>query len=101
MSRATRYSGVTGTLLEVDLTSSSWSTRSLDDQLYEQYLGGKSLAARLLWDEVPVGIDPLSAENVMVFTTGPLTGSGAPAGNCWSAAPGDERPTSVPSDGSS
>jgi aldehyde:ferredoxin oxidoreductase len=41
-------------------------------------LGGKGLGAWLLWTEQPAGVAPLSAENHMIFHTGPLTGTTAP-----------------------
>jgi aldehyde:ferredoxin oxidoreductase len=39
------------------------------------YIGGKGLAARYLYDLLPKGVDPLSPRNVLVFMTGPLTGT--------------------------
>jgi aldehyde:ferredoxin oxidoreductase len=39
------------------------------------YIGGKGLAARYLYDLLPIGVDPLSPENVLIFMTGPLTGT--------------------------
>ena len=41
-------------------------------------LGGKGLGAWLLYTEQPAGVDPLSPENLMIFHTGPLTGTTAP-----------------------
>ena len=41
-------------------------------------LGGKALAAKILWDELAPGIDPLGPDNIMVFLTGPLAGTNAP-----------------------
>jgi aldehyde:ferredoxin oxidoreductase len=76
---ATRYAGFSGKLLDVDLGARTWSERPLGDRLAELYLGGKALAARILWEELEPGIDPLSPANVVVVTPGPLTGSGAPA----------------------
>ncbi|MBI5498987.1 MAG: 4Fe-4S binding protein [Deltaproteobacteria bacterium] len=75
----TRYSGFAGRLLDVDLSARSQRDFPLTDRLLELYLGGKALGARILWDELQPGIDPLSPQNILVFTVGPLTGSGAPA----------------------
>ncbi len=44
-----------------------------------RYLGGKIMAARILADTLADGTDPLGPENVVVISTGPLTGSGAPS----------------------
>ncbi|MBN1770414.1 MAG: 4Fe-4S binding protein [Deltaproteobacteria bacterium] len=76
---ATRYAGFSGRLLDVDLGARTWREFPLGDRWAELYLGGKALAARILWEELEPGIDPLSAGNLLVLTVGPLTGSGAPA----------------------
>lgn len=76
---ATGFAGYAGRILDVDLASRTWGLYPVPDGAREQFLGGKALAARILWDLIEPGIDPLSPKNVMVFTTGPLTGSGAPA----------------------
>jgi aldehyde:ferredoxin oxidoreductase len=84
---AIRYAGYAGRILDVDLGARTSRLYPVPDATFEQFLGGKALAARILWDEIEPGIDPLSPRNVMVFTTGPLTGSGAPAAsrfNCSS-----------------
>src|SRR4030043_1009091 len=42
------------------------------------FLGGRGFAAKILWDKLKPGIDPLSPENKLVFVAGPLTGFGLP-----------------------
>jgi aldehyde:ferredoxin oxidoreductase len=74
----TRYSGYTGEILDIDLSSGKIGRYDVDDHDREMFIGGKSLAAKILWDNLPPGIDPLSEQNMLVMTTGPLTGSGAP-----------------------
>jgi aldehyde:ferredoxin oxidoreductase len=76
---ATAYGGFAGQVLYVDLGGETFRAEPLPDHLAEQYLGGKALAARLLWDLLEPGIDPLSPANALVVTAGPMTGSGAPA----------------------
>lgn len=76
---AITFAGYAGRILDVDLGRRTWGLYPVPEATFEQFLGGKALAARLLWDLIEPGIDALSPENVMVFTTGPLTGSGAPA----------------------
>ena len=41
----------------------------------EKFIGAKGLGAKLLIDMLPVKTDPLSEENILMFTTGPLTGT--------------------------
>ncbi len=61
-------------LLWVDLTSGQIDERQLGREVERHYLGGKGLAARVLFDEIRAGIDPLGPENVLIFSTGPMTG---------------------------
>jgi len=48
------------------------------------FIGGRGLGARLLWDLVGPDVDPLSTENVLIFTNGPLTGTGYQTSNRFS-----------------
>ncbi|HUV56127.1 MAG TPA: aldehyde ferredoxin oxidoreductase family protein [Dehalococcoidales bacterium] len=69
--------GWTGRILRVDLTRGEYSVEDLDPELAAKFLGGRGLAAKFLFDEVDPKIDPLSPENKLLFSTGPLCGSGA------------------------
>lgn len=71
--------GYTGRLLRVDLTKQTSRVEPLDPQLAEMYMGGRGLGARLLYDELAPGIDPLGPENKLFFLTGPLVGTLAPS----------------------
>jgi aldehyde:ferredoxin oxidoreductase len=64
--------GYTGKILRVDLSSATISKEDLPSYLIE-YIGGTGFAARLLFDEVARGVDPLSAANKCVIATGPLS----------------------------
>jgi aldehyde:ferredoxin oxidoreductase len=75
-----RY-GETGKCLEVDLSSGSIERVETDPQLTELHLGGEGTAAKILWDRVPPGIEPFSPDNVLVFSTGVLTGTPLPGAN--------------------
>ncbi|MCK5201592.1 MAG: aldehyde ferredoxin oxidoreductase family protein, partial [Spirochaetales bacterium] len=39
------------------------------------YLGSRGYAAKILYDNVGVDVEPLSPENYLIFSTGPFTGS--------------------------
>ena len=41
-------------------------------------MGGRGFAAKILWDRLKQGIDPLSPENLLIFAAGPLTAIGLP-----------------------
>ncbi|MEB3861665.1 MAG: aldehyde ferredoxin oxidoreductase family protein [Desulfurococcales archaeon] len=43
------------------------------------FLGGRGLAARILWEHLPVGADPLGPENLLIMAVGPLTGVTLPS----------------------
>ncbi|MHB8756790.1 MAG: aldehyde ferredoxin oxidoreductase family protein [Bacillota bacterium] len=70
-----RYQGYAGKYLEVDLTKGSIETIPLDEALVESYLGGNGIGVKFLWDRVPETVDPLSPENLLIFSTGPLNGT--------------------------
>jgi aldehyde:ferredoxin oxidoreductase len=60
------------------------STRVIDEyqvprQWEVDYLGGASLAARLLYDELLPALDPLSPDASLLFINGPLSGTAGPA----------------------
>ena len=67
--------GFYGRYLSIDLGKKKHSIGPIKDEVYETYLGGKGLASYLLSELNPPGIDPLSAENNLIFATGPLGGS--------------------------
>ena len=73
------WHGYTGKILDVDLTSAVVSEAELDRSLAEDYMGGKGFGAKILYDQLPPGCEPLSADNILVFATGPLTGTFAPS----------------------
>ncbi|MBM2831091.1 MAG: hypothetical protein HW414_143 [Dehalococcoidia bacterium] len=60
-------------LLEVDLSREKVEVHDFTG-VCRQYLGGRGLGAKLLWDRVPRGADPLGQENIAYFGVGPTTG---------------------------
>ncbi len=68
-----------GKILYIDLSSEQVRTRTLSADLITRFLGGRGINAKLLWDLVKPGIDPLSSENRLIFGTGVLTCTTAPA----------------------
>jgi aldehyde:ferredoxin oxidoreductase len=75
------FGGYMGQMLLVDLTHGTMDEIHPDEKLYRQYIGGYALAARLMWDWLPPGVDPLGPENILGFITGPLTGTPAIIGS--------------------
>jgi len=70
--------GYAGKLLRVDLTREKVSFESIKPEILREYMGGVGYGAKLLYDELPAGVDPFSPDNKLLFATGPLTGTAAP-----------------------
>lgn len=69
--------GYSGKFIQVNLTEESIRETTFDDDVLRQYLGGRGLAAKILWDELGENwekTDALAPENILLFLTGPLTG---------------------------
>ena len=81
MSRAKLFKGYTRKLARVDLTLKKVVIEEISNGLLLKYIGGAGLAARMLYDELEPGIDPLSHRNKIIFLTGPLAGTIAPTGS--------------------
>ncbi|MBN2543020.1 aldehyde dehydrogenase [bacterium] len=75
-----RY-GETGFSLEIDLSRGSIEKVETDSRLTELHLGGQGTAAKTLWERVPPEVEPLSPDNILVFSTGLLTGTPLPGAN--------------------
>ncbi|MBC7262028.1 MAG: aldehyde:ferredoxin oxidoreductase, partial [Chloroflexi bacterium] len=71
--------GYAGKFAVVNLDTGEVQIQSLDKRLALQYLGGRGFVARLLWEYIPEGTDPLGPANVLIFAVGPLTGTVAPS----------------------
>lgn len=70
--------GVTGRVLQVDLTNKSFGTFILEERVMKDFFGGLGLATRLLFDNVEPKTDPLSGKNALIIAPGLLVGSGLP-----------------------
>jgi len=72
--------GWMGTILRVDLTSGKIEREPLSEELRRNYVGGRGINVRILYDEVKPGTDGLSPENILIFGTGSITGTPFAAG---------------------
>jgi aldehyde:ferredoxin oxidoreductase len=70
--------GYHGRFLQVDLDTGRMAQMPIRETLYENFIGGATLAAALIYDHVEPGMDPLAPQSPLVFATGPLTGTQAP-----------------------
>ncbi|CCQ98424.1 Tungsten-containing aldehyde ferredoxin oxidoreductase [[Clostridium] ultunense Esp] len=61
----------------VDLNKREVSYREIDEELARKYIGGRGLGVKYVLDNGP-RVEALSAENILCFMTGPVTGSRSP-----------------------
>ncbi len=64
-------------VVHVSLASGQCVFEELDESFYRNYLGGLGLGVKILWDRIVPGSDPLGPDNILGFTTGTLTDTGA------------------------
>lgn len=76
--------GVHGKILVVDLSSHQYQVEELPEEVYRRYLGGYGLGAYYLYKHIPANCDPLGPDNILAFTPGLLTGTGAGFSGRWS-----------------
>lgn len=74
-----KWHGYAGKILDVDLSIGATDQHALDEALVKDYMGGKGFGAKVLFDQLPRQCAPLSPQNILVFATGPLTGTLAPS----------------------
>src|SRR5512139_3352906 len=71
--------GIMQPILTVNLTTGETSQLEIPLGWERDYLGGASLAARLLYEYLVPELDSLSPEAPLLFLNGPLTGTAGPA----------------------
>src|SRR4030042_3754926 len=75
-----KISGYVGKMLRVDLGSKKITEEKLGESTLKKWVGGAGLAAMYLYDEVPPGVEWSDPRNRLLWTTGPLAGSGVSGG---------------------
>ena len=78
--------GWNGSVLDINLGNGEIKTTALEMEMAQQFLGGRGLGGRLLWDLVGPEVAPLTPENVLIFAVGPLTGTGYQTSNRFSVS---------------
>lgn len=69
-----------GEVLRVNLTTGAITTEPLNMEDATKFIGGRGLGTKMLLDEGCATVDPLSADNKLIYITGPLTGTAVPTG---------------------
>jgi len=60
-------------MLNIDLSKREYWVEQISDNILEAVLGGRGLGVYLLWKNLKKDTDPLSPQNVLIFTVGPAT----------------------------
>jgi len=80
-------SGYAGKFIDIDLSNQAIKETKLRDEILEDYVGGRGLATKILWDRLGNKwdrVDPLGPDNLLLILTGPLTGYYPGARTCVS-----------------
>lgn len=61
--------------LDVDLNTGKVTESKLSDEFVANWIGGYGFGAKVLWDELEPGVDPLGPDNIFVWAIGPFPGT--------------------------
>jgi aldehyde:ferredoxin oxidoreductase len=70
--------GYVGKALKVNLSLGKWITEPLEFSLAKMYIGGYGVGGKVLYDNVAPWVGPFDPMNLLIFSTGPVTGTPAP-----------------------
>jgi len=68
-------------ILRINLTKREYNIEELSFDLIKEYIGGKGIGTKLLFDEIKPKVNPLGPDNKLIFVSGPLTGTFFPTSN--------------------
>jgi aldehyde:ferredoxin oxidoreductase len=71
--------GYAGKIGWVDLAEGTTRIDDLDEDMARKYIGGKAMGAYLLLRHLPPKTPPYDPGNILIFITGPLSGTNFPA----------------------
>jgi len=74
--------GYAGKILRVDLSTGT-ITRVPTSDYARRFLGGRGIAAKIYWDEVPPEVRAFDPANRLIFATGPVAGLKGISGSRW------------------
>jgi aldehyde:ferredoxin oxidoreductase len=62
----------TGKLVRLNLSQRKSQVEDVPEPLMKNFLGGRGVAVKYLYDELKPGVEPLGADNKLIFMMGPL-----------------------------
>ena len=71
--------GYNGKILRVDLDKKSYYIEQPDEIFYRTYWGGRGFGLYYMLKEMKPGLDPLSRDNLLIFSASVIVGNSAPA----------------------
>ncbi len=77
----TNFGGYMGKIGLLDLNTMELGEYPWTDEDRRKYIGGKAVASKIMYDTFNGTEDPLGEENIIVISTGPVTGLGGPSSN--------------------
>ena len=72
---ATPKGGNFGKVLEIDLSTQTYKTRTIPDEVYQQFVGARGLGAYFAVKEYKAGKNPLDEDAFVFVGPGPLAGT--------------------------
>ncbi|MDO8672079.1 MAG: aldehyde ferredoxin oxidoreductase N-terminal domain-containing protein, partial [Dehalococcoidia bacterium] len=73
--KETGETGYEGRVLRVDLSTGNITTETIDAATMRMFIGGTGLGAKILYDEVPPGVEWSDPGNRLIVSSGPLGGT--------------------------
>jgi aldehyde:ferredoxin oxidoreductase len=67
-----------GKILDVNLSTGTVKTATIEEGVLRKFIGGSGLAAKLFFDRISPDVEPLSDKNVIFLMAGPLSGTNFP-----------------------
>jgi len=67
----------------IDLTTEKVNYIIPSEDDLEKFIGGSGLGAKLLYENLDAGVDPLGPENILICMTGPFVGTRVPESGRW------------------
>ncbi|MEA4811507.1 MAG: aldehyde ferredoxin oxidoreductase family protein [Anaerolineaceae bacterium] len=68
----------TGKVARINLKEGRVSVETISEENRKNFIGGRGLGTKILYDEGVAKADPLSEQNKLIFLSGPMTGTASP-----------------------
>jgi aldehyde:ferredoxin oxidoreductase len=81
-----RIPGYANSILHIDLKRNKIRKARIPPEVVRNYIGGAGFCSYYLYHMLEKGIEPLSPENILMFATGPFTGTLWPQGSRYTVA---------------